>query len=280
MSRWTRVISIPSLAARSAAYAAMRQPATALRPVPKAPSIATQAGLSHYLLAPRPSQTTPTFRINPSHPPSSLQTLGLRSRTFSSPSDPSYTYTTRPTSSHEPPSSQPPKRDFKSLTREYGPLALATYLTMSFLTFCACFASITFFGVDQARIQAALDYVKAALGFHVPTPEERQQKEQEETKESAKWLQYLPEWTKDPAVRTVLTNVLLAMAMTKLFMPIKIAITAAIVPSVARKLRSMGFNLGQKGGYRAAASEVKERVEDRAQDIRARVAERIDRNKR
>ena len=147
---------------------------------------------------------------------------------------------------------------------------------MSFLTFCACFASITFLGVDQTKIRSAIDYAKGSLGFHVPTPEElarREAEAKEEQQESAEWLKYLPEWTKDPSIRAHMTNVLLAMGMTKLFMPVKLGITAAIVPGVAKKLRGMGFNLGQKGGYRAAATEVKGRAQARVDDVAERVNE-------
>ncbi|KAJ3035089.1 hypothetical protein HK097_004293, partial [Rhizophlyctis rosea] len=206
--------------------------------------------LSKHSLSPKPFPTT------------SLQTLGLHARSFS-------------TATTDPPQ-PPPKRDFRSLAREYGPLALTVYLTMSFLTFCACFASITFLGVDQTKIRAALDSIKQTLGFHVPTPTEiaaREAESQLEQKESAKWMQYLPEWTRDPAVRVHMTNFLLAMGMTKLFMPVKLGITAAVVPGLAKKLRGMGFNLGQKGGYRAAATEVKGRAQARVEDVTERVNE-------
>lgn len=93
--------------------------------------------------------------------------------------------------------------------------------------------------------------------------EKEKKSEEDPEKTSNQWISMLPEWMRNPATRQVLTNVLLAMAMTKLFLPIKLGITAAITPMVARKLRDLGFQLGQKGGYKSAARKVKSEVKER-----------------
>ena len=58
------------------------------------------------------------------------------------------------------------------------------------------------------------------------------------------------------------TQILLAMAMTKLFLPIKLGITAGITPILARKLRYYGFNLSAMGGYKDASNQVKQRIKE------------------
>ena len=47
--------------------------------------------------------------------------------------------------------------------------------------------------------------------------------------------------------RSILTTLLLAMTLTKLFSPIKVMLAAGITPMVAKKLRTMGFEVGGKG---------------------------------
>ncbi|KAI8821649.1 Sucrase/ferredoxin-like-domain-containing protein [Fimicolochytrium jonesii] len=175
-----------------------------------------------------------------------------------------------------PPGAQePPKRDFKSLLREYGPIATITYLTLSFMTFCACLTSIMVLGIDQKQIKTAFRKIKEFLGFHPADPEPELRAadalNDETAKEPTWWERHMPEWLKNPATHAMLTNILLAMAMTKMFLPIKLGITAAIVPTVAKKLRSMGFNLGTKGGYKTAAQKVKEDVRAQAHKAKRRL---------
>ncbi|KAJ3292190.1 hypothetical protein HK104_005515 [Borealophlyctis nickersoniae] len=228
----------------------------------------TPAFLPSFHRSPR-VQSSPSLRLQ-THPKPSIFHPNLL-RAFTTP-----TATAPLSSTPSSPPPPPPKRDFRSLSREYGPIALGVYLTLSFITFCGCFISITVLGIDSAQIRAALDYVKAKLGFHVPTPEERAAEDSEDKEESRKWVTYLPEWAREPAVLTTSRNVLLAMAMTKLFMPIKLGITAAVTPAVAKKLRNLGFNLGQKGGYKAAAADARERVQAKVAERAARKAARSD----
>ncbi|KAJ3019709.1 hypothetical protein HKX48_001865 [Thoreauomyces humboldtii] len=174
-------------------------------------------------------------------------------------------------SSSSPPPPPPTKRDFKSLSREYGPIALGVYLSLSFMTFCACLTSITVLGVDQAQISGWWKTIKTTLGFP-PAPGSGSESEASSMEPSDRdaaaaeakgWSAMLPEWTRNPSTRHMLTSVLLAMGMTKLFLPVKLAITMAITPMVAKRLRSFGFQLGQKGGYRDAATIVRTEVKDR-----------------
>lgn len=66
--------------------------------------------------------------------------------------------------------------------------------------------------------------------------------------------------TIDNATATWGTQILLAMAMTKLFLPIKLGLTAGITPILARKLRYYGFNLSAKGGYKDASIQVRDKL--------------------
>ncbi|KAI8918431.1 Sucrase/ferredoxin-like-domain-containing protein [Powellomyces hirtus] len=178
--------------------------------------------------------------------------------------------------SDPPPPPPPPKRDFKSLTREYGPIALGVYLSLSFMTFCLCLTCITVLNIDEAQIKAIFAYIKSMLGFTPADPAPPAVP----TQAAPAWVAWMPEWMRSPQTRQILTSVLLAMGMTKLFLPIKLAITAAITPMVARKLRSFGFQLGQKGGYKNAAAQVKSEVKGRAHTVRERARERVEHMRR
>ncbi|KAJ3186621.1 hypothetical protein HDU85_007441 [Gaertneriomyces sp. JEL0708] len=162
-------------------------------------------------------------------------------------------------------------RDFKTLTREYGPIALCVYLTISFMTTCACFAAITLLGIDEKQIKSVFNTIKSFLGF--PPPPElavtSPAGEEEPSDAGKSWTQWMPEWMRNPTTQKTLTNILLAMAMAKLFVPIKVPLAAYLTPGVARRLRSFGFDLGRKGGYKSAANKVKTEVKGRADKFKA-----------
>ncbi|TPX66625.1 hypothetical protein SpCBS45565_g04347 [Spizellomyces sp. 'palustris'] len=175
------------------------------------------------------------------------------------------TYTTKRSYSTQP-------RDFKSLTREYGPIAVGVYLSLSFLTFCACLTAITAFGIDEAQIKGWFDKFRSMVGFPPsPTPTNPDTEPNTETNDKT----YLPTIFQNPTTRQTLTTILLAMAMTKLFLPIKLGITAAITPFVAKKLRNLGFELGTKGGYKSAAVRVKSEVRERTEMVKSGVRDRV-----
>ena len=62
------------------------------------------------------------------------------------------------------------------------------------------------------------------------------------------------------------------MAMTKLFLPIKLPLVAFLVPRVAQRLRKAGFDFG-KQKYSDIGRDVKDRVKERASEARERVRE-------
>ena len=110
-------------------------------------------------------------------------------------------------------------------------------MSVSFTTFCLCLSSITFFQLDINKIQDLLYKTKKMAGWHPDPP-------QQVDNSAASWT----------------SQILIAMAMTKLFVPIKLGITAALTPILARKLRYYGFNLSAKGGYKDASLQVRDKL--------------------
>ncbi|KAJ3158860.1 hypothetical protein HDU86_002548 [Geranomyces michiganensis] len=188
----------------------------------------------------------------------------LQQRAYSTPASTTLPPTTAGPATPPPPP-PPPKRDFKSLMREYGPIATGVYLSLSFLTFCACLTSIVVLGIDEAQIKRWFAMVRSAVGFPPASDDSKAIEIADDVNtEPTFWAKITPEWMRSPTTRHAITTVLLAMGMTKLFMPVKLGITAAITPFVAKKLRSFGFQLGQKGGYKTAAAQIRTEVKERA----------------
>jgi hypothetical protein len=143
--------------------------------------------------------------------------------------------------------STPAQSSFRERLREYGPVSVGVYVTLTFTFFSASLASITLLGVDMQKIQNVFDRMRETVGLQkAPTKDSND-------------LSWLPEWFRNPIV----TQVLMAMALTKLFLPIKLGLTAFLTPMVARRLRSLGFNLRDKGGLRDAGVRVRQRYQDR-----------------
>ncbi|KAJ1553008.1 hypothetical protein HK405_009249 [Cladochytrium tenue] len=175
------------------------------------------------------------------------------------------------------------KRGFGALTREYGPIAVAVYAVLSTCTFIICLTSIYLLGIDKNTIFDLVHRAKALLGFHHdPAHPDSTESAAEDTASAAAAassstdqadagtaagtstgvVAYLPDWLKSHAVLTLATNVLVAMAMTKLFIPVKLTIVAFVTPAVARRLRAMGFDFGKRG-YREMAKDARGRVAKR-----------------
>ncbi|KAI8910891.1 hypothetical protein EDD86DRAFT_203867 [Gorgonomyces haynaldii] len=120
-------------------------------------------------------------------------------------------------------------KQFTEMFRKYGLIVIGTYATLSFTFFCGCFTSVLYFDISANDIARVFDNITTFLGF-----------EKSEHGEST-WFKYvighLPEWARTPRMIDIYTNVLLAMAMNELFVPLRIGLTAGIVPYVARYLR-------------------------------------------
>ncbi|KAJ3093878.1 hypothetical protein HDU97_008888 [Phlyctochytrium planicorne] len=154
--------------------------------------------------------------------------------------------------------SEPGKRNLSTLFKEYGPIAAGVYLALGFTIFLICFTSITILGIDAQTITSAFSRIKSFLGFPLATStDEIQEEEDGETFSS-----HLPGFMRNPWLMTILSNALLAMAMTKLFGPIKLGVVLAVTPAVAKRLRAMGFDLGRTK-YKDVAKDARDRIKER-----------------
>jgi hypothetical protein len=86
-------------------------------------------------------------------------------------------------------------------------------------------------GITQEDVSKIGNRIKEAVGMKISN---------EPQTESTVWKS-MPAWIKTPRNAQIMTNVLIAMGMTKLFSPIKIGITAAIVPGLGRRLKAKGW---------------------------------------
>lgn len=126
----------------------------------------------------------------------------------------------------------------RQMIRQYGSVAIGTYLTLSFTVFLSCVASIQILGIDQKDVYMAFNKIKNALGIEtIPIDEQLEN----ESQDSGKVISSLPAWMNNPTVVKVATVFLLASAITKLFTPIKLGVTVAIVPTVHKVLKRLGY---------------------------------------
>ena len=124
------------------------------------------------------------------------------------------------------------------LSREYGLLAFAVYCSLAFPTFCGCLYAITYMGVTQKDVKKMFERIKNFFGFPPSSPPPAAPSASPEKSHNWDWL---PEWARSEATIDFLSNCLLAMGMTKIFAPIKIGLTAFIVPPLGRRLKAMGI---------------------------------------
>jgi hypothetical protein len=127
-------------------------------------------------------------------------------------------------------------------------------MSLSFTIFCCCYASIALLGIDAQSLKGLLSTVKS----HIPGLSSTDPKESNSTPT-------LPQENsgnnKDDTIWMNLgANLVLAIAMTKLFVPLKVGLTAYLTPKVAKKLRSLGFNLRKPGGLREARDQIQQSV--------------------
>jgi hypothetical protein len=114
------------------------------------------------------------------------------------------------------------------LTRKYGPLAVAVYATMSFSVFLICFGTITYMDVDAVHVTRQLMDLKTRIGFP--------------SSPSSDTPSTFQNWfSGNPTLVKLGTNAVLAMAIAKLFIPVKLGLVAYITPRAARRLTAMGF---------------------------------------
>lgn len=146
---------------------------------------------------------------------------------------------------------------FRKLSREYGWSAMGVYLLLSALDFPFCFLAVRLLGTDrigQAE-KAVIDMFWRLV--EVPFPNARKGREQAK--------EVIDEAVSDPATRegkgwgveaaqernrgdeaNLTTQLLLAYAIHKSFIFIRVPLTAAVTPKVVKTLRGWGWNIGKR----------------------------------
>jgi hypothetical protein len=126
----------------------------------------------------------------------------------------------------------------RTIARQYGSLAVGVYFTLSFSTFMVCLSTVYFAGITQKDVSRLFQKIKGFFGIEPSKPKENGKDEEGFL---SGILKSLPEWAQHPKIIDLGTNVLIALGMAKLLIPVKLTITAAIVPSVARYLKRLGY---------------------------------------
>jgi hypothetical protein len=133
------------------------------------------------------------------------------------------------------------KSGIKALIQEYGYSALGVYLLLSALDFPLCFVVVHSYGVDKVKeVQTeVMNYLKKATGFG----EQKQVKKTDENMDSIE-----PEEEESTSFwdSPLFTEALVAYALHKSFIFIRVPVTAAVTPSVVKQLRAWGFNVGKQ----------------------------------
>jgi hypothetical protein len=127
-----------------------------------------------------------------------------------------------------------PQGTMSRLVREYGRIAFVVYGALTFTTFCCCYLSIVYLGVDVHALLHKFHNLRHSAGLGAITDAEQttmNQVKDEKGKERNffSWQTWL-----------------LALAMTKVFVPVKLGLTAAFTPTVAKILRQRGWAVGTK----------------------------------
>jgi hypothetical protein len=102
-------------------------------------------------------------------------------------------------------------------------------------------------------LQTLFTRLKALVGMGHNTSNKDDGSPSGDTNTDQDKLKWLPPWALSMG-----TNFFLALAMTKLLIPVKVGLTAYLTPRVAKKLRGLGFQLGKKGGLRDAQEQIKQ----------------------
>lgn len=91
-------------------------------------------------------------------------------------------------------------------------------------------------GVTQKDVKNVFEKIKTSLGFPPSPPSPVVP-----VADADHNWDWLPEFARSEGFINFLSNALLAMGMTKIFAPIKLGLTAIIVPPLGRKLKAMGI---------------------------------------
>lgn len=124
----------------------------------------------------------------------------------------------------------------KALMQEYGYTALAVYLFLSAVDYPICFLVVHSYGVDKVKqVQTEMmNFLKEKTGFGEKKPVPIASEVTETDEPTSFWDGPL------------LTEAILAYAVHKSLIFIRVPIAAAILPSVVKQLRKWGFEVGKQ----------------------------------
>ncbi|KXS15927.1 hypothetical protein M427DRAFT_56233 [Gonapodya prolifera JEL478] len=135
---------------------------------------------------------------------------------------------------------------FQNLIREYGLIGAFVYATTTFVLFSANYLFIQYSGVDVTPILDKFKEIKGWLTGTAPGDEPQEGDLVEKSADNGK-----------PRPLFNLTTMFMAMALTKVFFPVKLPFVLTVTPYIARWARARGIVVGQQGiGAREAVKEV------------------------
>ncbi|KAF7595408.1 hypothetical protein BBP40_006028 [Aspergillus hancockii] len=157
-------------------------------------------------------------------------------------------HSSRSKSSPQPEQSGSFSQRLKALSREYGWSALGVYLLLSAMDFPICFAAVRLLGEEQIGQyeHIVLESFKNVVGTMLPSVQEAQFQEEgndlktsEETSNSGVELEAR---TKTDGA-SLWTQVVLAYAIHKSLIFVRVPLTAGITPKVVKALRQWGWDI-------------------------------------
>lgn len=143
------------------------------------------------------------------------------------------------------------------------------YLGLSALDFPFCFLAVRYLGTERIRyfedqvvstFKAGLAYLEQLVGIELrPRKAAVLGGEGEEAREVSDLEEAQVEAAKEGA--SLWTELVLAYAIHKSFIFIRVPLTAAVTPKVVKVLRGWGFDIGRKGGVREGMRELKRKAD-------------------
>ncbi|KAJ5176426.1 uncharacterized protein N7482_002303 [Penicillium canariense] len=130
----------------------------------------------------------------------------------------------------------------RTLSREYGWAALGVYLGLSALDFPFCFVAVRLLGVERIGHweHVVVQYVKDT--FHTIWPQKEDSPGEGDEEDGA--LVRAEEANQEEA--SLWTQLVLAYAIHKSFIFIRVPLTAAVTPKVVKMLRRWGWDIGKR----------------------------------
>lgn len=141
---------------------------------------------------------------------------------------------------------QPPPKNLKNLVKEYGRIAIFVYLCCSFTSFIICFLIVWKFDLNFQTLANLKSKLFGSNSIENSNPNPNPSKSNNSSSLNS----------------DLFTQLLVSMAFTKLLLPIKLGLTALLTPILARRLRSLGWDIGGKS-MRTLGKELKAEMKEK-----------------